>query len=99
MPYGLRVQVPPSAPDGVKIMASLRTTVLENDIYDINDSNVEDKLKSHFIDVIKTIKFHQIKHAKVITRIKELSARQAAIYTEIDEEHWKIDVNKIKEDE
>lgn len=80
-------------------MVSLRTTVLENELYDITDDNIEEKIKLHFNDVIKTIKFHQIHQAKIITRVKELSAKQVAVYTEVDEAPWKIDVEKIKRDD
>ena len=80
-------------------MASLSTTTLETDIYGMNDKNVDEKIKEHFVDIVKAIRFHQIRHAKVVTKIKELSSKQAAIYTEIDEEPWKINIDEIKKDE
>lgn len=79
-------------------MESKSTAVFEMDIYDINDINVEEKLKPHLVQVYKFLKLYEIKNAKVITRVKELSFKQWLIHTEIEEELTKIHLNKSKDE-
>lgn len=67
-------------------MPSKNHHVIESDIFDINDNNIGEKFRYHFAEVLKFTKYSGIKNAKVVTRIRELTAKEASISTDIEEE-------------
>mgnify|MGYP001599210440 CR=1 FL=1 len=65
---------------------SRHTYVIEHDIYEITEQNIDEKLKEHYTKVSQGIIMMKIKNAKIITRVKELSYKQAVIHTEVEQE-------------
>lgn len=71
-------------------MVSKSTSIIESDIYDITIDNVADKLKDHFDNVIKAVKYYEMPNAKLVTRIRELNYKETLISTEVEERVKKL---------
>ena len=70
------------------------THVIEDDLFNIDENSLKEKLDAHMVAISKTILSSGIKNAKIITRVKELSYKQAIIHTEVEEEMLNILLEK-----
>ena len=61
------------------------SNIIKSEIYDINETNLGEKLKEHIGEIVNLLKILKYTDIKMITRIDEITSKRAVITTDVNE--------------